>query len=401
LGSLHGLYGAWQHPNLVGCPTQGVAGRSCDILDGTDVADYFGGYALPDPNSAVVGPQNQGGTIHDAWIQAFQSAGFDSEWGYWEDTLAGTDIISGPGNGVIPPTYTPVLSGVKNYYYQSSINGNVLTPMAVKATTFNLNPQDLVNESINHTALVNQYSADLPAPSISDTGKIYMVRQYPVVFKHIYGLSGAVMYAAPSQSNALAFTQTAAQTAATSFIQQSLGMPTDAVLTSVLERWQTTPSTGAAIPIAYEFIWTHANGMGGGDAIKVVVDDWQTSTQTCTQTGIIGNDPNKGPIKGCIAWTTTYTDNPNISYGYRLWRKLGGADSSLQSGTTSIDAATAATALPAGDIVTSYRQALWSPPASVSSSKGAVSAWIFTVNGSQDVAIDASTGKYLGGVAYK
>ncbi len=85
-----------------------------------------------------------------------------------------------------------------------------------------------------------------------------------------------MFYLAPAQDTPLAFPVATAPAVAQQFVQQSFGMPSDAVLTSTLEQWQVTPCARSAVPVGYEFIWTHADGMIGGDAIKVTVDDWRT-----------------------------------------------------------------------------------------------------------------------------
>ena len=196
-GSLHGVYGSWQAPGS--CASQGNPLRTCDIQSDNDIDQLFAGYALPNPNSSAVPPINQGGYVHDAWMSAMQDAGYDSSWSEWEDVFAGTDIVSGPGAGAVPPSYTPVLNGTAQFYYNASTIGNVMTPMTVKRNTFTLNPQSLTNESINHAALAQQFATYLPSPAIHDDGITYTVRQWPAVFQHVYGRSGAVAYASPAK----------------------------------------------------------------------------------------------------------------------------------------------------------------------------------------------------------
>ncbi len=59
----------------------------------------------------------------------------------------------------------------------------------------------------------------------------------------------------------------------------------------------------------------------------------------------------------------------------------------------------AASALPANTNITAYRSGFWLPNASVSASFGGRSAWIFTVDGQAQVAVDAYTGNILGSTA--
>jgi hypothetical protein len=225
-----------------------------------------------------------------------------------------------------------------------------------------------------------------------------------------------VFYTAPSFFwNSMGVSESDASNAATEFVQDTFGMPADAVLTSTLERWQIIPAAGGGevTPIGYEFIWTHANGMIGGDAIKVFVDDNTTPQTTCTEWQTPPSSIHRrgstlrpsvaptGPIDVCLKWVTTYTHTPDIPYGYRLWRTLSGSNTTEQpAGVTSIDAVTASTALPEGANITAYRRGLWSPMPTKSSSLGAQAVWIFTLSGKNEVAVDAYTGQVLGGNAY-
>jgi hypothetical protein len=146
--------------------------------------------------------------------------------------------------------------------------------------------------------------------------------------------------------------------------------------------------------MGYEFIWKHSNGMAGGDAIKVVVMDHQTSDLVCTQWGPAQDPPYT--YYGCLDWTYEFHDYPMITYSSRLWRSLGGTSTLQPSGQTSISASVAAASLGPNVTITGYRHALWTPLMDKSSSIGARSAWIFTVNGTTDYAVDAHTGKVLG-----
>ncbi len=224
-GSLHGLYGAWQQPGTCNQAGQ-IQGRTCDITDPNNIGYLVAGYAVPYLNSA--GATYAGNAIHDAWVAAVGNAGFDSAWSIWEDANARNDIISGPGSGVNPPSYTSNLSTTIYFYYSQSIYGHNVQSIAVQPQTFTLNPQNLSNENINHTALVQQNSSYLSNAIVTDDGVTYNVRQSSGSLRHLYGLSGAVLYAANSPEAALAFSQTVAQQAATSYVQGTLGMPADA-----------------------------------------------------------------------------------------------------------------------------------------------------------------------------
>ena len=161
----------------------------------------------------------------------------------------------------------------------------------------------LVNESINDAALVSQYKANLGGATINNDGTTYDVLMPNFRVTHYYGTSGAIIYYSQANNNPMTFSETAAQQFATSFVQQNMNLPSDAVLTSVLQFWEVLPS-GSAVNVAYEFIWHHAGSLQGADAIKLIVDDAQTSHLTCT----------KPSPCGCQAWTTRYTDNLYVDF---------------------------------------------------------------------------------------
>jgi hypothetical protein len=171
-------------------------------------------------------------------------------------------------------------------------------------------------------------------------------------------------------------------------------MPSDAVLYSTLNFWDYSLGAGTVVNDATEFIFHHANSaISGFDGIKVVVSDKETITRTCTAYTSI--PPLNKPV--CTAWNTATTNAPYISAAYRLWRSQAGANSSVQpAGATSIDAATAASALPSNFVITAYQQGWWYPDMVTPSSNGARAAWIFTIAGARRVGVDAYTGQILG-----
>jgi hypothetical protein len=194
-GSLHGVYGSWQQPGT--CATGGISGRTCDLSDDNLIQQEFVGYALPNPLSPLHPPQNQGGAMHDSWEKAMQNENYDgSWWSEMEDTFAMSDIVSGPGTGGIPPSYTGVLSGIEQFSYSLSPNNLsiVATPQRVSHGTFTLQAYGLQNESVNHASIEQQYATYFNEPPvISDDGSTYRVMQWPVKFEHMYGLSGGMV----------------------------------------------------------------------------------------------------------------------------------------------------------------------------------------------------------------
>jgi hypothetical protein len=138
-----------------------------------------------------------------------------------------------------------------------------------------------------------------------------------------------------------------AESAAVSFIDNSFGMPSNAVLADTLSFYE-LESNGSAVLTGYEFIWNHANGTTyGGDAIKVDVEDYHYGVTACLKSEVIDDPPLK-PMSICVDSQTTYYDKQNVSCGYRLWRSVGSAATTTRSGyradTATIDAYTASLA---------------------------------------------------------
>jgi hypothetical protein len=390
-GSLHGLYGAWQSPGS--CSSQGTRTRNCDIVN-SNVASCFSALVVPVTAANTI---LEGLDIHDSWVQAFSCGNQDGRWAIWEDSAARNDLLSGPGPGSPPPAYTGYLSGNLMFYYASDVSGYNVASVTVAPNTFILNPQSLTPEVFDRTSLTQEYESQSSTPvSVSDDGMVYRARASGGAITYQYGTSGAVMYFGSKPTAAMAFTQATAMQAAETYVGETLGMPSDASPYSVFQFWQYSPSTGAAINDAYEFIWHHSDpSIAGADAIKVVVADRHITTRTCEDW--IYNDPPIKPI--CDDWQEVSTDTPYISSAYRLWRTTSGAASNSQPvGTTSIDAVTAASALPAGANVTAYQPGLWMPDPNTSYTVGARSAWIFTIGGTEQIAVDAYTGQVLGSV---
>jgi hypothetical protein len=181
-----------------------------------------------------------------------------------------------------------------------------------------------------------------------------------------------------------------------SFIENSFGMPSDAVLVDTLSFYE-LESNGSAVLTGYEFIWNHASGtMYGGDAIKVDVEDYHYLASAVCEKWLTLPPPAKNQ---CEDWDYTYANKPNVSYGYRLWRSLGSAAATTQSGyradTTTIDAYTASLALPNADDVTSYTLGYWTGPLSQASGI-AEPVWIYHTSGGRIYAVDAGSGALIG-----
>lgn len=208
---------------------------------------------------------------------------------------------------------------------------------------------------------------------------------------------------APMQHSPVAFDQTSALNAAVEFISSTIGMPSDAALSStnaVMEY----DEAGNGVKTGYIFTWRHAaNNIFGGDAIRVFVDDYQTTTKgPCQDWEWDYPDPPLRPHQYCAAFQWTTVDHPNISYYYRLWRAINlGGSRSVQSagrstGQQSIDALTASYSLPPGSKVTGYTSGYWSSGPSGADVSGAQPAWLFSLGDDAVAGIDAFSGMLLG-----
>ena len=369
-GSLHGIYGFWQAPGFC---SVGDPNRVCDI-------DESEGLAVDDALWSLIYGSTAPLPIHDAFVDAANTAMAGDRWSIWEDANAREDALGGPESN---PPYATTLSGTLYFYYAQNVLPTPTSSVPIGSETFTLAPYSLVNEPIGDQALTTKYQSYLSGAAITSTASVYDVRMPNFEVRHYGGLSGAVTYHNRANDDPIAFDQTTAQSFAQSFIQQTLGMPSDAVLRAVLKIWKVSVSSGGAVNVGYEFVYGHEAAIFGSDEIKVIVDDHHTKHTTCS--------PCAG---GCSSW---YTDDPNVSYGYRLWRSFGTLEPVNGSySRVSISAKTAATALPTGSTVIGYTSGWWMPSYSTSSSAGATSAWIFTLSGGARIGIDANSGAVLG-----
>jgi hypothetical protein len=200
--------------------------------------------------------------------------------------------------------------------------------------------------------------------------------------------------------NVVTFPQNTALSTATTFLQDSFGLPSDAVMTDVADIYSTDETTKSKALTGYEFIWHHSgNKVVGGDSIKVDITDNNYLVGTVCNNWTYPPGLGKGV---CLSWTQQYADAPYVSYGYRLWRSTGAQVIESSNGRTtggqSMDAYTASLSLPNPDGVGSYAYGYWTPNA-YSSGGVAEPAWLFRLAGGQTVAIDAFDGSVLGSIS--
>ena len=379
-GSLHGIYGFWQGPaTATSCTDPVFPSRVCDL-------DENGAAAVDDALPALLYDPFNRTDVHDAWVNASNNANEGSKWTIWEDSAARLDSFSGPGAN---PPYTRNLSGSILFYYPQNVLGISTASVIVQPQTFTVQPLALINEPIDDVGLTNQYRSQLVGTNISSSGGQYVVENANAKVVHYTAASGAVIYSNRANDNPVAFSQAAGQAYAESYIKGTFGMPPDAVLRAVLSIWKVYMKDGSAIRVGYEYIYGHQSAMVGGDAIKVIVDDYHyVTSKTCLYIN---------PCTGqCTDWKYTYADEPQVDYAYRLWRSLGAKMQTAGAGSQSVTAQAAAQALPQGAIINSYASGYWTPPYSASSAAGATPAWIFYLSGGTTVAVDALTGTFLG-----
>jgi hypothetical protein len=379
---LRGLYGYWQSYGQ--CPEQGSGQRNCDVTANNNwpVA------------STLFTEMYQGGlsstTIPDAWQQANESNNESGAWSEQLDTGTANDHFSGGSNGV-------ARSGALQFYDELSgaPSGALIN---VASNTGTLTPYNMVNESLNVSGAVATGDSDFSAGTYT-TKSNGSTTTYTSVgglqVNYYQGTSGGVTYQSETLHNAMSISESTAEAAAVSFIDNSFGMPSDAVLVDTLSLY-TLQNNGSAILTGYEFVWNHSGGqINGGDAIKVDVEDYSYDVKTCT--AWIYNDP---PLKNiCTSWEYVYHNEPNVSFGYRLWRSIGSAVSTTKTGYTAgrgtVDAYTASLALPVPNDVTGYQLGYW--VTSLTQPTGiAEPAWIYSTTDGRIYGVDAGSGALLG-----
>jgi hypothetical protein len=383
---LRGLYGYWQSP---GSCDDGVS-----LGGGTRNCDAYANNS-PGVAAALLFAFDTGGvtttTIPDAWQQSNESNNESGAWSEQLDTNATMDFFGS--------TYAIGRSGGLQFF-DSQTGGPSGSIVQVSPTRGTLAPVNMVNESLNVGGAVATGDSDFSAGALSythsDNNLITTFTSVGGLSVNYYtGLSGGVTYSSETLHNPMNVSLSTAQTAAVSFIDNSFGMPSDAVLVDTIS-FYTLQNSGSSILTGYEFIWNHSGGtIYGGDAIKVDVEDNRHATTICTE--MTYPDPPLKPI--CIAHETTYSDYPNVSYGYRLWRSTGSAVSETRTdyiaGQSTVDAYTASLALPVPSDVTGYHLGYWVTPLAQPTGI-AEPAWIYNTVGGRIYAVDAGSGALLG-----
>jgi len=383
---LRGMYGYWQSLGSCDDPESADNGtRNCDV------------YANNNPGVAstllpMLDSNNTSTTIiPDAWEQSNEANDESGSWSEELDANSNDDFF----------TKSPAVSRANSLEFFDQETGAPVEPVvAVSGKTGTLTPFNLVNESLNVGGAVATGDSDFSAGALSysypDNGAMTTftsatgleVTSYP-------GLSGGVTYSSMTLHNPMTISQSAAEAAAVDFINNSFGMPGDAVLADTLSMY-TLETSGSSILTGYEFVWNHSSGtMYGGDAIKVDVEDYRKATTICTE--MTDPDPPLKPI--CIQHSTTYSDVANVSFGYRLWRSAGSAAAVTRTdytaGRTTIDAYTASLALPDPSDVTGYNLGYWTGPIGQASGI-AEPAWIYGTSSGRVYAVDAGSGAVIG-----
>jgi hypothetical protein len=381
-GSLHGIYGFWQGQGSCGSPADKF--RACDISANKSVE-----FAKEIVAQLITDVPNQ--TVHQAWINAQARAAGGASWAIWEDFFCQAEYISSQG-GCTP-------SGSVHYFNPQRVNGVYVGSIAVGHDTMSLQPFALVPESASDSTLLSRAQPYIGNPdTYGPYGGVTKATKNQARAEHNSTTGEIVMYGTYS-GEPLGFDMATAQNAAISSIQNSQGMPGDAVLSSINAFYRTSTVDGSSVVTAYEFIWKHSGMPMGTDGIRVIVND-NVQTQDispCLEWDYTSPDPPQKPVKYCATWTQVVSHTPNISFEQRIWRTQGALRYPLGRGPgqQALDAATAATSLPAGLQVVAYSPGYWTPY-SIEGSTQALPAWVFQISGGGEAYIDAYSGEYLG-----
>jgi len=383
-GSLHGLYGAWQSPGSCNNPALNTyPGRTCDISDLVlpGIASSLPGYIYSTVQPLIV---------HDAFQHAMLDNGMEFGWSEFEDANNIADTFTGGTGWNANP-------GANLYEFTLIVPHNVIGAPAIQLQphTFTLEPYALNRESINDAAQQSRAQSYLNETVYStDNGSFKEMRTNSgLVARHNYSTSGAIIISGKAFNNVLAFDEPTALNAATDYVNNTLGMPSDAQLASVGDETQCDDSSGSCIHVGYVFTWLHSSGLvAGGDAIRVVIDDDHSQHRTCEEF-----DPN---THRCIQWVTWYLDTPNVSYAYRLWRSQGQVVNKTLNGRStggqSIDEVTAASALPPNTMITGCKAGYWTTGPTGNASDGEEPVWLFQAGDYAIYAVDGFTGQVVG-----
>jgi len=379
---LHGIYGYWQSPGE--CTVEGAEdNRACDVEseDNPPVASML--------LQQIWNPTANGGAdILDAWQQSNEDNNESTSWSAEMDNdYAVLDTFSG----------TPSRSQGGVLEFDSPYTGLEYTDIVVKPVAGVLNPVADNNETLNVASAVASGDSAMSAGSyttVTSGGTTTYTSVGGLQVTYYQGTSGGVTYHGHALENPMAVSLSTAETAATEFVDNSFGMPSDATLSDVISFYLKVTG-GTNMLIGYEFVWTHSSGpVFGGDAIKVDVEDYHyIGSSTCEEW------IEDGSHFICGKYVYTYDDEPNVSYGYRLWRSTGGGVGSTISrydtGTNTIDAYTASLATPESGNIASYELGYWTSSISVPTTI-AEPAWIFTSTTGRTYAVDAGSGALIG-----
>jgi hypothetical protein len=377
-GSLHGLYGFAVHPLTNGTVTPDIT-----LGPGQRFVQAFLSRAM------AVNPYEP---IHSAWINGAKDADVGELIGIWEDGANSGDVLAADSAGInFKPGGEIWYFWVDNSFEQNAFVGS---PKTVGGDTFRLQPLSVNPEPLDDTTMLGNAQAQFgSADTYSNDGSVSIATKGATTISHDLR-TGALTFHGTAQLNPVGFNQAQAQASAVQAVQNSNGLPSDAVLTRVDVNSKMDVNTGGTAVIGYTFTWRHANQAFGNDAIVTTVDDGQTRYRTCTGGYQIIDTP-KGPRSFCMGWTTTIQDTQNISYMFRMWRSRGSARTVQSLGQTSLTASAAAASLPANTVVYDYSPGYWTGAYNDPANNVAVPAWVFSLQDGTVIYVDAYTGAVL------
>jgi len=386
-GSLHGIYGFEIRPGAcrVGDPGFIRPIWTCDITTSPGQS-FVQKFLVRTLTSNPLEP------IHSAWENTAKDIGLGDKWGIWEDGATLGDVFSNDSAGV---NFAP--GGEIWYYYTVDPSGTFVgTPRSVGNDTFTLQPANLSPEPLNDSTMLNNAQPYFGNPDtyVNDGSTSTATKGATTIMHDLR--TGALTFHGASQVNPMPFSQSDAYSSAVQAVSNSNGMPSDAVLTETDVVSKLDATSGGSAIIGYTFTWRHSGQPFGNDAIRVTVGDYHTTSRSCTGGYDYYYDQLGRSHMICMGWTTTVTDNKNISYMFRLWRQRGNFRSVQSLGQTSLTAATAAASLPGGAVVYDYAAGFWTGPFDDPTNNVAVPAWVFTLSDGTQTYVDAYSGVVLG-----
>lgn len=253
--------------------------------------------------------------IRDAWMNAVWNTTGQS-YGIWELADAKKDALSASGSS------SSGVTSATNPLTYTDTSGTYVVPRSLQSlndvSPGTYSPLALTTESYSDASLAARSDAYSPGSSkYYQDSNTYVISGADYVADH-YEASQGIIVSASHSLYAYNYAQADSQSFAESFMSgQGVPLPADAQLQSARAVY-TTPYGGTPVLMGYVFTYGHSNGMTGGDAIRISVDNYVQ--RVCLQP-----NPNDPPYNkpACLQWGYDYPQHVNSFY--RLWRQTSGS----------------------------------------------------------------------------